>query len=316
VNTTLLTGTSIVSSTIPFSRDFDFEYGRIEQVAPMVRRIVARNPSRFTWHGTGTYVIGSGNVAVIDPGPDLAEHVDALLAALDGETITHLLVTHTHRDHSPACRSVQAASGARTYGFGRHGSGRIDRGMQVEEGADDDFVPDVHLAHGDVVSGDGWSVECVHTPGHTSNHLCYQLREHKALFSGDHVMGWSTTIISPPDGDIASYLTSLELLLDRDDSCYWPTHGPCIRDPKPLVQALIAHRLERADEIRACLAEGVHAIADMVPRMYSDLPEAMYPAAARSVFSTLIYLIERGEVWCEGELDAEARFVLDSTGGA
>ncbi len=284
----------------------------MERVAPLIRRIVARNPSPFTWHGTGTYVIGEGRVAVVDPGPDIAEHVDALLAALDGETITHLLVTHTHRDHSPACRAVKAASGARSYGFGRHGSGRIDAGVQVEEGADNDFVPDVHVKHGEVVNGDGWSVECVHTPGHTSNHMCYQLREDKTLFTGDHVMGWSTTIISPPDGDIASYLRSLELLLARDDACYWPTHGPCVDDPKPLVRALIAHRLERADEIRACLADGVNRIADMVPRMYTELPTTMYPAAARSVFSTLIYLVERGEVVCDGELDASARFTLGS----
>jgi glyoxylase-like metal-dependent hydrolase (beta-lactamase superfamily II) len=299
-----------MSSAMPFNRELDFQYAELAQVAPGLRRIVARNPSPFTFHGTGTYVVGEGNVAVIDPGPDLAEHVDALLTALRGETITHLFVTHTHRDHSPACRPVQAATGARSYGFGRHGSGKVDAGMQVEEGADNDFEPDVLLADGDIVSGDGWSMECVHTPGHTSNHMCYQLREHKALFSGDHVMGWSTTIISPPDGDIAAYLTSLELLLSRDDRCYWPTHGDCIRDPKPLVQALIRHRLERADEIRACLASGVDRIADMVPRMYTDLPVRMYPAAARSVFSTLIYLMERGEVSCEGELNAASRFGL------
>ncbi len=301
-----------MSSTIPFSREFKFEYGRIERVAPMLRRIVAYNPGSFTGHGTGTYIIGQGNVAVVDPGPDLPAHVDALLEALDGETITHLLVTHTHRDHSPACRPVHAATGARSYGFGRHGDAKIDAGVQVEEGADYDFAPDVLLAHGDVVTGDGWSVECVHTPGHTSNHLCFQLREHKALFSGDHVMGWSTTIISPPDGDMVSYLRSLELLLERDDECYWPTHGPCIRDPKPLVRALIAHRLERADEIRACLADGVDTIAAMVPRMYSELSVTMHPAAARSVFATLIYLVERGEVVCLFELDVAARFALQS----
>lgn len=300
-----------MSKPMPFSREFEFEYGVMEQVAPKIRRLVARNPSPFTWHGTGTYVVGEGNVAIIDPGPDLPEHVDALLAALQGETVTHLLVTHTHRDHSPACRLVQASTGARTYGFGRHGSGRIDAGLQVEEGADRDFVPDEHVRHGDVIEGEGWSFECVYTPGHTSNHMCYQLREQKVLFPGDHVMGWSTTIISPPDGDIASYLASLELLLDRDDACYWPTHGPCVGDPKPLVRALIAHRLERADEIRACLADGVETIADMVPRMYSDLPERMHRAAARSVFSTLIYLVDRGEVCCRGELEAAARFVLN-----
>ena len=298
-----------MSRPIPFSREFEFEYARMQPVAPLIRRIVARNPSPFTFHGTGTYVIGEGNVAIVDPGPDVSEHVDALLDALDGETVTHLLVTHTHRDHSPACRAVQAATGAPTYGFGPHGSGRIDAGVQVEEGADMEFAPDVRVAHGDVVRGDGWSVECVHTPGHTSNHVCYQLREHRALFCGDHVMGWSTTIISPPDGDVASYLSSLELLLGRDDACYWPTHGPRIPDPKPLVEALIEHRLERAAEVRACLAAGVERIADMVPIMYSELPRNMYPAAARSVFSTLIYLVERGEVSCEGPLDASARFV-------
>lgn len=297
-----------MSRPMPFSRELDFEYGRMQQVAPMIRRIVARNPSPFTWHGTGTYVIGEGSVAVVDPGPDLDEHVDALLGALRGETVTHLLVTHTHRDHSPACRAIQDATGAPTYAFGPHGSGRIDSGVQVEEGADMEFVPDVRIEHGDVVSGEGWSVECVYTPGHTSNHVCYQLREQKVLFSGDHVMGWSTTIISPPDGDIASYLASLELLLARDDACYWPTHGGCIRDPKPLVAALVDHRLERADEIRACLADGIELIADMVPRMYTDLPGRMFPAAARSVFSTLIYLIDRGEVSCEGMLEATARF--------
>ena len=298
-----------MSRPIPFSRELEFEYGRVQRVAPMIRRVVARNPSPFTFHGTGTFIIGEGHVAVVDPGPDLSEHVDALLDALDGETVTHLLVTHTHRDHSPACRAVQAATGAPTYGYGPHGIGRIDRGVQVEEGADTEFDPDVRVAHGDVVRGDGWSVECVHTPGHTSNHVCFQLREHRALFCGDHVMGWSTTIISPPDGDIASYLSSLELLLGRDDACYWPTHGPCVRDPKPLVKALIDHRLERAEEIRACLADGIERISDMVPLMYSELSERMYPAAARSVFSTLIYLVERGEAYCEGPLDASARFV-------
>ena len=171
------------------------------------------------------------------------------------------------------------------------------------------FDPDVRVAHGDIVSGDGWSVECVHTPGHTSNHVCYALREQRVLFCGDHVMGWSTTIISPPDGDLAEYLASLELLLERDDACYWPTHGPCIREPKPLVRALIEHRLERVDEVRGCLAEGIERIGEMVPRMYAELPESMHPAAARSVFSTLIYLIERGEAACEGPLSASARFV-------
>ena len=301
-----------MTKPIPFSREFEFEYGVLEQVAPRVRRIVARNPSPFTWHGTGTYVLGEGRVAVVDPGPDLGEHVEALLASLEGETITHLLVTHTHRDHSPACRAVQDATGAPSYGFGPHGSGRIEAGVQVEEGADYDFVPDVSVRHGDVLQGEGWSIECVYTPGHTSNHVCYQLREERALFCGDHVMGWSTTIISPPDGEIRSYLDSLMLLLDRDDRCYWPTHGPRIDDPKRLVKALIDHRLERVEEVRACLAEGIGEISAMVALMYADIPAFMHRAAGRSVLATLLFMMSRGEVTCAGEPGISARFALTS----
>ncbi|MDX1431936.1 MAG: MBL fold metallo-hydrolase [Gammaproteobacteria bacterium] len=299
-----------MSKPMPFTREFAFAYGVLEEVAPGVRRIVARNPSPFTWHGTGTYVLGRGNVAVVDPGPDLAEHVDALLDALEGETVTHLLVTHTHRDHSPACRAVQAATGAPSYGFGPHGSGRIEAGVQVEEGADYDFVPDVSVRHGDVVAGDGWSVECVYTPGHTSNHVCYQLREQRALFCGDHVMGWSTTIISPPDGDIRTYLDSLSLLLERNDRRYWPTHGAPIDDPKRVVKALIDHRLERVEEVRGCLADGIREIPAMVARMYADIPTFMHRAAGRSVLATLLFMIAREEVTCEGEPGMDSRFAL------
>ena len=191
---------------IPFRRDFAFEYGRLEPVAPMIRRIVARNPSPFTFKGTGTYVVGNGDVAVIDPGPDIAEHVDALVAGLSGERVTHILITHTHRDHSPAARALQAATGAPTYGFGPHAGGK--RGdPAVEEGGDWDFAPDVTLRDGDRVAGKGWTFEAVHTPGHTSNHLCFALADAGVLFSGDHVMGWSTSVIAPPDGDMGAYYT-------------------------------------------------------------------------------------------------------------
>ena len=176
---------------IPFRREFSFEYGRLEPVAPGVRRIVARNPSPFTFRGTGTYVIGSGEVAVIDPGPDLAEHVEALLAGLSAERVTHILVTHTHRDHSPAAAALKAATGAAIWGYGPHAGGR--RGEPgVEEGGDWDFAPDVAVRDGDVIAGKGWRFEAVHTPGHTSNHLCFALPDTGILFSGDHVMGWST----------------------------------------------------------------------------------------------------------------------------
>ena len=210
---------------VPFNREYEFEYGTIQQIAPMIRRVVANNPGPFTFHGTGTYIIGQGKLAIIDPGPDLPAHVDSVLKGLDGEEISHLLVTQTHNDHSPACRPVQAATGAPSYGFGPHGSGKAEQGVQVEEGGDRNFSPDVTVRHGDVIEGEGWSFECVYTPGHTSNHLCFQLREQKALFCGDHVMGWNTTIVSPPDGDMTDYIASLDLLLERDDVIYYPTHG-------------------------------------------------------------------------------------------
>lgn len=299
---------------IPFNRHYPFEYGVVQVVAPGIRRVVARNPSPFTFHGTGTFIVGTGEVAIIDPGPDLDEHVAALLRAVRGERVTHLVVTHTHRDHSPACRAVQAKTGAPTYGYGPHGSGRIDAGVKVEEGGDPDFEPDVRVAHGDLIEGTGWSLECVYTPGHTSNHVCYQFREQRALFTGDHVMGWNTSIISPPDGDLEQYLASLDRLLDRDDLTYWPTHGPSVDDPKPYVRAYRQHRLDRAAQVLDCLAEGMHTIEAMVPSMYRALPTRMHPAASRSVFATLIYLVGRGEVSCEGRLAADARYVLSREG--
>ena len=284
---------------IRFNRALDFEYGVLQTVAPSVRRVIARNPSPFTFHGTGTYVIGHGRVAVIDPGPALDEHVEALAHGLRGETITHVLVTHTHLDHSPGCVALRRFTPAPTYGYGPHGSGRPAGGEEsvvVEEGADFEFVPDVEVRDGDIVECDGFSFECVHTPGHTSNHVCYRLREERALFCGDHVMGWSTTIVSPPDGHMGTYIASLERLLDGVDATYWPTHGAPIRDPKPYVQSLIEHRHQRAREIKACLRDGIDTIPEMGKRLYRDLPVRMHPAAARSVLSTMTLLVERGDV--------------------
>ena len=297
---------------IPFRRQLDFEYGEVAPISPLVRRVIARNPSPFTLYGTGTYILGHGNVAVIDPGPPDATHINAILRATAGETITHMLVTHTHMDHSPGCRLLAAHADAKTYGFGRHGAGRIAASAQVEEGGDMDFQPDVYVQDGDVIDGDGWSAECVHTPGHTSNHICYALREENALFTGDHVMGWSTSVISPPDGDMKSYMASLDKLLARDDAIYWPTHGPSIVDPKPHVRAFIAHRREREAHICRCLTAGAEHIKDMVPLIYANVSRQLHSAAAHSVFATLCYLIERGEVSCAGELDVDARFRLTS----
>jgi len=284
---------------IPFRREFSFEYGRLEPVAPGVRRIVARNPSPFTFRGTGTYVIGGGEVAVIDPGPDLAEHVEALLAGLAGERVTHILVTHTHRDHSPAAAQLKAATGAVTYGYGPHAGGQ--RGEPgVEEGGDWDFVPDVTLRDGERVAGTGWRVEAVHTPGHTSNHLCFALPDSGILFSGDHVMGWSTSVISPPDGDMAAYMASLDKLLGRRDAVYWPTHGPAITEPQTHVRAFIAHRRERESGILDCLSAGVGDIDAIVERLYVGLQPGLRRAAGRSVHAHLIDLVGRGIVASDG----------------
>lgn len=285
---------------IPYRRELEFDYGTVTQLAPGIRRVIANNPGPFTFHGTGTYILGTGKVAVIDPGPDDKAHIDAILAGLPGEEVSHILVTHTHMDHSPGCRPLQAKTGAPTYAYGPHGAGKIEQGVQVEEGGDMDFEPDHLVTHGDIIAGEDWTVECVYTPGHTSNHLCFALQEQKALFTGDHVMGWSTSIISPPDGDMADYMQSLELLLTRDDDIYWPTHGPSIIDPKTHVQAYIDHRLEREQQILACIDQGTHQIREMVPLMYRDTPEFMYPAAARSVLAAMENLVRKELVVVEG----------------
>ncbi|MGB3809378.1 MAG: MBL fold metallo-hydrolase [Parvibaculum sp.] len=288
---------------IPYVREIEFTYDASEQITPLIRRVVAENPSAFTYKGTGTYIIGHGNVAVIDPGPMIEAHVEALMRALEGETVTHILITHTHSDHSPAAAPLKARTGAKTYGYGPHGGG------QGEEDGDMDFVPDVEIRHGDIIKGDGWTIECVHTPGHTSNHICFALREEKALFSGDHVMGWSTSIVSPPDGNMREYMASLRLLLTRDDEIYWPTHGPAIRNPKPFVKAFIAHREEREQQIIEQIKAGRTHIKDMVPVIYAAVDKRLYPAAARSVFAHALGMVEDGRLVADGtpRLDGEYR---------
>ncbi len=295
-----------MSTEIPFDRDFSPTYGVMEPVSPLIRRIVAHNPGPFTFTGTGTYIVGHGQVAVIDPGPLLPDHVEALLNALSGERISHILITHTHADHSPAARPLQDATGAPICGFGPHGGGPQDEA--VEEAADREMVPDERLRDGDVVSGADWTLQAVHTPGHTSNHLCFALGQEKALFTGDHVMGWSTSVISPPDGDMAAYMQSLERLLARDDVIYWPTHGPPIRNPHPFVQAYIDHRRAREAEILEAVRRGLTTITDMVDAIYQDIPDVLRPAAARSVLAHLIDMTARGIVRAEGGALLGARY--------
>jgi len=297
---------------IPFTYEYDYEYAKLEQLSPLVRRVTARNPSGFTFHGTGTYIIGKGDsVAVIDPGPMLDEHINALKTLLNGETVTHILITHTHMDHSPAAAPLKLHWNAKTYGYGPHGAGKVSEGVQIEAGGDMAFKPDVVIGDLDKLSGNGWTVECVYTPGHTSNHICFALEEEKALFTGDHVMGWSTSVIGPPDGDMTSYLSSLEKLLTRDDEIYWPTHGTCINDVKSFVQAFIDHRLDREQQILACLKDGYGVITEMVPVMYTDTDPGLYGAAARSVLAAMIRMIDTGQVRCDrSDPSVDATFTL------
>jgi len=291
---------------IPFERTFDVPFGESLSVSPLIHRVLAPNPGPFTFKGV--YIVGGRDVAVIDPGPDIPEHLLALKRALEDKRVAHILVTHTHSDHSPAAQPLKEWSGAGTYAFGPHGSGKAEEGVRVEEGGDMAFVPDIRVRDGDVIEGNGYTFDCVFTPGHTSNHMCYALREEKALFTGDHVMGWSTTVVTPPDGDMRAYMASLKTLLAREDEILWPTHGGPVRNPKPFLQAYIDHRLEREAQILSCLGDGLSTIPDMVARMYADVDPRLHPAAARSVLAHLIQLTGEGRVIAKPSAIASAHF--------
>lgn len=299
-----------------------FDYGAVMRMTPLIRRVVCRNPTPFTYKGTGTYIVGTGRVAVIDPGPPLSSHGDDVLAALGpGETVTHVLITHTHSDHSSLTARLQELTGARSYGFGPHGAVRAyDPTDRVDfsayftaeektrfdkewddlpaelkrEGPDLDFRPDERLGDGDAVRGDGWTMTAVHTPGHCSNHLCYHLQEENSLFSGDHVMGWATSVVSPPDGSMQDYLASLRKLLPRRAERFWPTHGPVITEPDRYVRAFIAHREEREQQIVAHLRGGARRIADIVPDLYAGYDKRLWYPAANSVHAHLLHLVDTG----------------------
>ena len=283
---------------IPFVRDIQFEYGQVDQVTPLIRRVVANNPGPFTFKGTGTYIIGRGEVAVIDPGPDMADHLEALLKAVSGERVTHILTTHTHADHSPLAMPLARETGATIYGRAAPELGAA--AVRVEEAEDDAFRPDVAVADGQRLQGPGWMLEAIATPGHISNHVCYALIEENALFSGDHVMGWSTTVISPPHGDMTDYYASLDKVAARDFAVLWPTHGPPITEVAPFLAEYKAHRLERERQILDQLAQGHHRIPEMIPQMYAAVDPRLHPAAAHSVLAHMIHLVRRGVIATDG----------------
>jgi glyoxylase-like metal-dependent hydrolase (beta-lactamase superfamily II) len=273
--------------------------GIVEQVRSGVRRLLAPNPSPFTFTGTQTYLVGENEVAVIDPGPDQPDHVDAILRALGGGTVAAILCTHTHRDHSPASRPLAAATGAPIIGCAP--LALEDDGPRADAAFDFDYAPDRVLGDGEALRGSGWTLCAVATPGHTSNHLCLALDGTGVLFTGDHVMGWSTTVVAPPDGDMAAYMASLDLLLARDDRLYLPAHGPAVDRPHRHVRALIAHRHMRERQILDRLRAGEGRIPTMVATMYREIDPRLHPAAGRSVLAHLIELEARGRVRRDGD---------------
>ncbi len=269
------------------------------QLEPLVIRVLAPNPSPFTYTGTQTHVVGTTDLAVIDPGPDDPAHIAALIRAIDGRPVSAIVVTHHHRDHSPATRPLQAITGAPIVGAAPFGSADVE--ARADASFDAAYVPDRVMAEGDMIAGDGWTLAAVATPGHTSNHLAFALPETGALFSGDHVMGWSTTIVSPPDGDMAAYMASLEKLMRRDDRVYYPGHGEAIDKPQRLVRGMLGHRKQREGQILRLLRGAPQPIERMVAQMYVGLDARLVPAAERSVLAHLYDLRNRGLVIEEGE---------------
>jgi glyoxylase-like metal-dependent hydrolase (beta-lactamase superfamily II) len=266
--------------------------GESMAVEPLVARVLAPNPSPYTYTGTQTYLVGTRDLAVIDPGPDEEAHLDALLRAIDGRPVRAIMCTHTHRDHSPAAIPLKAATSAPIIGCAP--LALDDGGPRADAAFDRTYTPDAVLADGERLQGDGWTLEAVATPGHTSNHLCFALNETRALFTGDHVMGWSTSVVSPPDGDMGAYMDSLARLYAREDRVYYPAHGDPVEKPRQFGRGLMGHRKQRENQILRLLDEGVADIPAMVSRMYVGLDPRLTGAAGRSVLAHLIDLRHRG----------------------
>jgi hydroxyacylglutathione hydrolase len=293
-----------MADDIPFDKTLDLAADTVDEVMPGVRRVMANNPGPFTFKGTLSYIIGRGKVAIVDPGPDDPAHIAALLDAVRNETVTHIFVTHTHRDHSPAVPAIKKATGATVYAEGPHRAARplhIGEHNPLDASADRDFRPDVALKDGEIVEGDGWSIEAVTTPGHTANHMAYALRNRNTLFAGDHVMAWATSIVAPPDGAMSDYMASLNKLAKRGEGIYLPGHGPAISDASRFVSYYILHRKAREDSILHRLAKGETDIPSIVRASYIGIDPRLIGAAGLSVLAHLEDLVARGIVATNGQ---------------
>ena len=296
-----------MSDDIDFKTTMEFAYGVPSPMGPGIVRLVANNPSPFTFKGTNTYILGGGNPALIDPGPDDPVHLAAILKAIGGRRLTHILITHTHRDHTDGMPALIAATGARTVGYGRRAPVRGSKRTSPSgsEFVDLDFAPDIPLTDGERLAGEGWAVTALHTPGHAPDHLCFALGGTPVLFSGDHVMGWNTSVVAPPEGNMGDYIRSLERLTERSDGLYFPGHGGQVEEPQRLVKAYLLHRRMREQAILDLIRNGGETVRSIVPVIYRGLNPKLLNAASLSVLAHVEHLIERGLVRCDSPLSAD-----------
>lgn len=287
-----------------FDSSFSPEYGKPVELSKGIVRVTVNNPSAFTFHGTNSYIVGRDTLAIVDPGPVDEAHYQALLAAIAGRPVSHIFVSHTHRDHSPLAERLKNELGAKTVAEGPHRPARPYHAGEVnvlEASADTDFTPDIVLADGETVEGDGWALQGLHTPGHAANHMAFGLKGTDILFSADHVMAWATSIVAPPDGSMSDYMASLEKLLARDDHVYLPGHGGAVTKPAAFVRGLRAHRKMRERAVFQRILQGDRTIGDMVKAIYRDTDPRLHGAAALSVLAHLEDLVGRGEIVTEGD---------------
>lgn len=302
-----------MAEDIPFNKKLELVPETVDEVAPGVRRVMCNNPGPFTFKGTMSYIVGRGKVAIVDPGPADSTHIKALLDAVRGETVTHIFVTHTHRDHSLAVPAIKAATGATVYAEGPHRAARplhIGENNPLDSSGDRDFTPDVRLKDGEVVEGDGWAMEGITTPGHTANHMAFALKGTPTLFAGDHVMGWATSIVAPPDGAMSDYMASLQKLAKRDEQLYLPGHGPAISQAQRFVHYYILHRKAREDSILHRLEKGETDISTIVRASYIGIDPRLIPAAGMSVLAHLEDMVARGLVATDGPPSIDGRYRL------